>query len=266
MEDYKKKYYQALENIKKIKAANKDNKELVNFIEYEYPELAECEDERIRKEIARYFKNYSGCDGVSIKFPKWIAWLEKQKEQKEINLVEILKHYPIETELYSPLYGKLWLAEVNEEHGIITCYKYPPSEGDVRAILEQEDTVSFYFNGTTGLPDFNVSKDCMLFFYDNEKQGYQKPAWSEEDKKGLGDALWAIQQARTVAKDENEMGGLWYAEKWLKSLKERHTWKPSDEQLDALHDAAVYVDKSMFPYPKGILMKLYEQLNKLREE
>jgi hypothetical protein len=28
----------------------------------------------------------------------------------------------------------------------------------------------------------------------------------------------------------------------------------------------VYVDKSMFPYPKGILMKLYEQMKKLREE
>ena len=43
-------------------------------------------------------------------------------------------------------------------------------------------------------------------------------------------------------------------------------WKPSDEQLNALHDAAVYVDKSMFPYPKGILMKLYKQIKKLREE
>lgn len=102
------------------------------------------------------------------------------------------------------------------------------------------------------------------------KQSKQKPAWSEEDENGLGDALWAVQQARTIAKDENEMGGLWYAEKWLKPLKERVQpkliWKPSDEQLDALHDAAVYVDKSMFPYPKGILMTLYKQLEKLREE
>lgn len=53
-----------------------------------------------------------------------------------------------------------------------------------------------------------------------EKQG-QDPAWSKEDEIGLGDALWAIKQARTIAKDENEMGNLWYAEKWLKLLKER---------------------------------------------
>lgn len=54
----------------------------------------------------------------------------------------------------------------------------------------------------------------------------------------------------------------WLTTDWLKSLESK--WKPSDEQLDALHDAAVYVDKSMFPYPKGILMKLYEQLKKLK--
>lgn len=98
---------------------------------------------------------------------------EKQGEHKKINLVEVLKHYPKETELYSPLYGKLWLAEVDEKHEIIICYKYRLAEGCTRAILEQEDTVSFYSNGTTGLPDFSVSKDCMLFLYDIEKQGEQ---------------------------------------------------------------------------------------------
>lgn len=100
--------------------------------------------------------------------------VEKQGEQKEINLIEILKHYPKETELYSPLYGKLWLAEVNEKNEIITCYKHHLEEGCTRAVLEQEDTVSFYSNGTTGLPDFNMSKNCMLFLYDIEKQGSQR--------------------------------------------------------------------------------------------
>jgi hypothetical protein len=93
---------------------------------------------------------------------------EQASEEKEINLVEILKHYPRETELYSPLYGKLWLAEVDEEHGIITCYKHHLDEGCTRAILEQEDIISFYSNGTTGLPDCSVSKDCMLFLYDKD--------------------------------------------------------------------------------------------------
>ena len=128
-----------------------------------FPELKELEDEKTRKEIVGYLKRNLRLE--------WAAWLEKQGEQKEINLVEILKHYPRETELYSPLYGKLWLAEVDEEHEIITCYKHRLDKGCTRAMLYQEDTVSFYSNGTIGLSDFNVSKDCMLFLYNNEKQG-----------------------------------------------------------------------------------------------
>ena len=54
-----------------------------------------------------------------------------------------------------------------------------------------------------------------------EKQGGQKPAWSEEDESGFGDAMWAIKQAMSIAKDENDMGNLWYAERWIKSIKER---------------------------------------------
>ena len=114
-------------------------------------------------------------NGVDILLDKQLfKHLEKQGEQKETNLVELLKHYPKETELYSPLYGKLWLAEVDEKNEIITCYKHHLEEGCTRAVLEQEDTVSFYSNGTTGLPDFNVSKDCMLFLYDIVKQGETK--------------------------------------------------------------------------------------------
>lgn len=53
-----------------------------------------------------------------------------------------------------------------------------------------------------------------------EKQG-QKPAWTEADENGLGDALWCCKQAASTAKDENDMGDAWYAEQWLKSLKNR---------------------------------------------
>ena len=56
MEDYKKKYEEALENLKRIKTANKDNNELVNFIEYKYPELKESPSEGY---IERYKYNVS---------------------------------------------------------------------------------------------------------------------------------------------------------------------------------------------------------------
>lgn len=51
-----------------------------------------------------------------------------------------------------------------------------------------------------------------------EKQG-ESHTWTEEDEIGYNDALFAIEKAGLVAKDENDMGNLWYAERWLKSLK-----------------------------------------------
>ena len=149
-----------------------------------FPEFKESEDEKLRKEMLQIAKE-SEDSFYMVLTPKkketLISLLEKQGQQKEIDLAEILKHYPRETELYSPLYGKLWLAEVDEEFGIITCYKHPLDEGCTRAILKQEDTVSFYSNGTTGLPDFSVSDECILFLYDSEKQGKQK--LSDEQKR-----------------------------------------------------------------------------------
>ena len=47
-------------------------------------------------------------------------------------------------------------------------------------------------------------------------------------------------------------------------LRPQNTWKPSDEQIEALHDAIIYVKDSMFP-SKNVLKKLYGQLKKLRE-
>ena len=213
--DYEKKYNEALERAKELSKTITG----ANY-EYIFPELKESEDERIRelckvlvrtcfinelctKEdndecmawIEKQGKNNMGIseatkqkleDNLNKALEKetpesWNEFLDKQGKQKELNLVEILKHYPRETELYSPLYGKLWLAEVDEENEIITCYKYPLDEGCTRAILEQENTISFYSNGTTGLPDCTISKDCMLFLY-NKNQSEQKPVeWSEED-------------------------------------------------------------------------------------
>jgi len=157
----------------RMSRAFNSNRCTIGFMNEIFPELNESEDEKIKREIITYLSTAE--DKEFIPYESWIAWLEKQKIDKEINLVEILKHYPKETELYSPLYGKLWLAEVDEKNETITCYKHRLEEGCTRAVLEQEDTVSFYSNGTTGLPDFNVSKHCMLFLYDIEKQGRVQP-------------------------------------------------------------------------------------------
>ena len=56
--------------------------------------------------------------------------------------------------------------------------------------------------------DFS-KEDCLAWL---EKQ---KVLTTEEDLQGKEDVLWCIKQAKKHAKDENEMGTCWFAEKWL---------------------------------------------------
>ena len=110
--------------------------------------------------------------------------------------------------------------------------------------------------------DITEVRDCVdwLKSLKDRVQPQPKQEWSEEDESYLNTTIAYLKDAKEFKKTaENCII-------WLKSIRPQNTWKPSDEQLNALHDAAVYVDKSMFPYPKGILMKLYKQLKKVREE
>lgn len=71
--DYEKKYMEALERAKKLHSEPTGGTERI-VCEQIFPELAESEDERIRKEILDYL--------VSRGFSnEWIAWLEKQGEK-----------------------------------------------------------------------------------------------------------------------------------------------------------------------------------------
>ena len=78
--DDEKKYKDALEKLQEA-LAPKDGREISGLtrgcIESIFPELAESEDEKIRKEIIEYIKT-----GTYHK--DWIAWLEKQESVEEI--------------------------------------------------------------------------------------------------------------------------------------------------------------------------------------
>ena len=54
----------------------------------------------------------------------------------------------------------------------------------------------------------------------------QKPAWSEDDEKMINDIIEVI--------DEEYVFDYQKIVNWLKSLKERYTWKPTNEQMEAL--------------------------------
>lgn len=98
---------------------------------------------------------------------KSVNFIEVTEEQpQELNLCKILKHCPKETELYSPMYGKVYFNCVfnSGDDSIIYCYKTRLREGCTRSTNSQcTDIVAFYNNGTTGNPDFNITSECMLF-------------------------------------------------------------------------------------------------------
>ena len=82
------------EALKRAKLYNSDNvKQVVkDLVTYIFPELKESEDERIRKELIDYIKSKfeNSCSPTPSKniLGNWLAWLEKQGEQKYTDKVK----------------------------------------------------------------------------------------------------------------------------------------------------------------------------------
>ena len=85
MKDYEKRYKKALEAVKELQKANPSDEGIQNWVDDNFPELIESEDERIRKEIIHFLEVESGQMTPEQFFKsedEWIPWLEKQGEQK----------------------------------------------------------------------------------------------------------------------------------------------------------------------------------------
>lgn len=196
------------------------NKEKL-LLENLFPELKEYNDEMIRKEMIDFIQETIDTVGESPNVwtmsnaKKWLAWLERQNK---------------------------------ETPQVITDSESDKIRKNIKiALMSMEDNLSVFYS------THHTSQKELLDWL--EKQGEQKSAWSEDDEIGYNGSLWAIKQARTIAKDENDMGDLWYAERWLKSLKGKVQphWKPTKEQLMALRDA---IDNNE-------MESLYNELKKL---
>ena len=82
--NYEKKYNDAVERAKAIRYGNPQSGTANAVCEQIFPELRESEDERIRKELVEAFNLLdieSSWNGIPVK--SVLAWLEKQKEQKD---------------------------------------------------------------------------------------------------------------------------------------------------------------------------------------
>ncbi len=86
--------------------------------------------------------------------------------------------------------------------------------------------------------------------------------WSEEDEKLYTSALWHIKNScGNGGKDSGE----YEVYNWLKSLKERYTWKPSEEQMEALEHFVRSIGESGYASPYNDNTKLlYSLLNDIK--
>ena len=117
--DYEKKYKESLAVAKEILNSRCKEGEQGAFhradLETIFPELAESEDEKIRKVLIDYFKGYKEHEECGIRtfygIPTndFLTWLEKQGEQKHTDKVESMEHSYITTnsEFFQWIYDRL---------------------------------------------------------------------------------------------------------------------------------------------------------------
>lgn len=193
-------------------------------------EQKESEDEKIRKEIRDYFAVMipGACQSLSDKYSRWIAYLEKQKEQK--------------LEEYSPLCNTIKdkIREYIANHFIADTVVKTDMKSIVKAM---EEGVRL------------------------GKKEQQPAEWSEEDEKIIDEICGNLEYIlhNTICAEQTKVN-LENRIKWLirpKSLRPQPHWKPSEEQMNALDSAINYLTEHTCTPGNSLLISLYNDLKKL---
>ena len=204
-----------------------------------FPELAESEDERIRKTLLKmfnhYVKNNIELTEYGLDKNKVLAWLEKQGQVKES---DISQHEN---------------KTCKENSNLLTC-----EDEKMRKAIKL--MYSFLPNKPAYINDVPV-KEIFAWL---EKQS-EPTAWSEEDEVKVNRIVGCLENLNVA---DNDI--LLKDVDWLKSLKDRvksqNHWKPSEGQIKICKE--VYSDLlSAKGYDTGSIVgelnRLEEQLKKL---
>jgi hypothetical protein len=210
-----------------------------------------------------------------------LAWLEKRGEQQDINPSEYINDME-----GNGCYLKNATQKPADKVEPKFKVKFAGSEYNVLGVRDIAGVTFYVIEDEPNHIDYILPNTCEIVS--------QKPAWSEEDKnmlqsildeyksmqiekrtwlKSLKDRIqpkqeWSEEDEKIIIQIKDAVENYFptpVADKiksWLKSLKERYTWKPSDEQMDALlvkipiEDSCNKVD--------NILKSLYSDLKKLK--
>ena len=186
-EEKAKAYDEALERARSYHEDKNCFEYLKGVLENIFPELKESEDERIRKEILEFVTIVA--DSKSNKM-EWIAWLEKQGEQKEYTF----KSLPRLLDMIVPT-----------SNTKAYCQKL------IDTLVKEGYATDAKIVGEC-LKKMNGEKVALATM--DEKQ--EKPKWSEEDEKIMKGAVSFLIEFRNKGY-ENAVACI----DWLKSIKQR---------------------------------------------
>ena len=205
----------------------------------------ESEDEKIRKELLAHVQQERASSTLKVNHAKWdkmIAWLEKQGEQKK-------KQYQI----YESTKDRFYKEGV--EDGILISKKQNPA-------WSEEDESWFKELELMAL-SFSDDESYRKKFFDwlkalkSRVQPQPKSEWSEKNEAVL-DALIRRLEGEDIYVSPH------LAVECLKFLKERYTWKPSDEQMEYLAKAITTLGNEGDNKTSAILSELRTDLKKLK--
>lgn len=209
-------YEMALDAARKELGVDRKEWEVVQQVLHNiFPELRESEDERVRAVILKLVLGmrdeiFTTADKLVTK-PKVLSWLEKHKESSHIS--ESCKE---NAEYFTSQCGDNRFELIDKAKRDIIAKTNIESSPDEMKVLD-----SFLFRawqmGWLGKYDVILPE--------------QKPAWSEEDEKMLDEVLdrvtYAFYEQGLDGEIEDDLVFL-----WLHKL--RPSWKPSEEQMEAL--------------------------------
>lgn len=203
----------------------------VGLFEYIFPELAESEDEKVRKALLEMIHDTTG-DSLWIDYnvhkEDAIAWLEKRGQtftKKDIDDAYLKGICDTKREL--------------EKQAV-------PTDIPADAVLDG-------------------NKDGLIA--DTIRCKTEKQEWSEEDENLLKLSIENL----TELKDRfgEEYGKVGDCIVFLESIKDRYTWRPSDKQMVALDGICSYIrNKAEWEISQDMVSDLYklsEQLKKLKD-
>ena len=211
--DYEQEYKDALERAKDVPTmAFRDEEEVLRYI---FPELAESEDERTRKEILNFILYKVGYKVNEETEHRWVAWLEKQKEVDMPDSTRLIEQWEAEKKMLEEkdFRGDEWRLAYNafmDGFARGTCVKSEKQKEQKPA--DKCEGCNNYDACVTC-----VNGDCWAHIYDGAK-----PAeWSEEDEKVLNSIIKATEEGRLLSLIQLH---------WLKSLR------PQPQRRDTYYD------------------------------